>query len=189
MESRRGLAAAGLVLIGLVQVAMIVVMALSSQGATARSVYASHVQGRYATEIAESAVEECLANFGKAFDAQLGQRNLRDLLLARRENRVNGPDILGVESWSYNPAFTLAAITDLKLGFKLNPVTLKPLWYDKSTNTGQIEISAICSFSLSRGRTLFRRLRVVHPVTIGPNGASVRLLPIADSVIVDRSAE
>ena len=189
MQKRRGIAAAGLVLIGLVLAAATVVMALSQQSSTAKSVYASHVQGRYANEMAESAIEECLADFRKAFADGLRGQNLRDRLIAKGAGgAVYGGDIAGQESWTYSPARTLKAVADLKLGFVVNPVVIRPLNYGLQVNHGEVELSATASYPFTRERQIFRRVRSKFYFTIDSNG-QVRVLPVGTHTAVDRSSD
>jgi hypothetical protein len=189
MKHRRGIAAAGLVLIGLVLAAATLVMALSQQATTAKSVYAAHVQGRYCNEMAESAIEECLADFRKAFAAGARDQNLRERLLAKGAGgAVFGGDIVGQESWTYAPKRTLAAVADLTLGFSVSPVVVRPLSYGLQVNFGEVELAATASFPLTRERKIYRRVRSKFYFTIDSSGV-VRVLPVGVHTAVDRSPD
>ena len=185
---RNGVALTGMAFAGLVMSAAAVVMAISGQSSSARSVHVAHVQGRFATQLAESAVEECLADFDRAFGARVPKGTFRARLMSAANGAIApGSAVAGVPSWSYAPERTLALLKELKTSMELTPVSLTPLYYNVPGNVGEIELSAGVSWSITRDRVVYRRVRLRCYITADGDG-SIRVNPVGTQSVVDRSA-
>ena len=92
----------GIVFLALIMGAAALVMALSSQSSTARSAQASSTQGRYAAELAESALDECLADFTSFLTEMMNGQDPREMLIAKASGGVVSTRPSRVHTRSYS---------------------------------------------------------------------------------------
>lgn len=187
----RGAFATGIIFIGMVLGVAVVVMALSTQSTTARSAQASTTMGRYAAELAESAVDECLADFTDFLAQKIPGQDPRQLLLDRAQGGVVPTAALtgGAPSWAYAAERTEKMQKDGRTGIKISPVTVRPLYYSTVQNYGEVEISCFATYRLMGLRELYRRVTARHWFVLDADGRTFRINPVASSAIVDRSPE
>ncbi len=186
-DRRRGAVLAALSMVVLVFGAMGLVMALSHQADQTRSVHASLAQGRLATELAESALAETLAEFGTVLSGLAGSGDHRSRLAGAAEaGRVPGPKVFDLEVFEYDPLRTRDLLEEGRGGVELSPVLLRPLYYGLMANLGEMELSCTASLALVGGRKLVRRVTAVHSFALQPDGRSFRIVPVPLRVMVDR---
>src|SRR5262245_57834672 len=101
-----------------------VVMALSTQSAATRSVQSSGLLGRYAAELAESAVDECRADFDQLVKENLGDTDLRFFLLGRVNGNTVPGEAISARPWTWSPVRTLALAAENQIAVKLGAVTV-----------------------------------------------------------------
>jgi len=180
----------GFAFLALIGGAIFVVMAISNQSSSSRSINAAFVLGRYATELAESAVDECLAEFMELTTREFPSQNrVADLTGKAEGGVVPGANVFGKPSFSWPPQGTLSLVAQGKMGFNVSPVTIKPLYYSTVQNYGEIELSCHTSCRLSGKRELYRRVTSRHYFLLDAVGQGFRINPVASRFVVDRSAD
>lgn len=183
---RRRQGIAGAILIALVLAAAVVAMALSQQASSTRAVFAAQTMGRLALELVESAIDECLADFPRAFSVGLAGQVFRDRILGLGIPVANGPQVVGLESWRYAPGRTFDLVEDQNLDVQITPVTVRPIYYSLAVNHGEVELSASALFTVGR-RAVYRQITSRHYMVVDGDG-SIRVNPVGLQKIVDRSA-
>lgn len=187
---RRGSIFAALCFLGMLFGLGSLVMALSGQSSTARNVQATMVQGRYAGELAESALDECLAEFPRLMLSRTGGKDMRAVLMGQTLSAKVSPEQLGgAATFTYDPKRTLKMLEKERLGIKVMPVVVQLLYYSTLQNYGEVDITSYASFKLSGGRELFRRVTARHYFILNTDGRSFRINPVASQCLVDRSSE
>lgn len=166
-------------------------MALSSQSSTARSAQASTTLGRYAAELAESAVDEALADFTSFLAEKMNGQDPRQLLSDKAEGGVVPAAALtgGAASWSYAAPRTDTLNQHGKTGIKVSPVTIRPLYYSIAQNFGEVEFSCFTTYRLGGVRELYRRVTAKHYFVLDADGQTFRVNPTPLNVVADRSPE
>lgn len=187
----RGAFVTGIAFIGMILGVAVVVMALSSQSSTARAGQASTTMGRYAAELAESAVDECLADFTDFMAAQLTGQDPRQFLLDKQQGGVVPAASLtaGAPSWSFKALRTEQLMKDGRTGIKVSEVTVKPLYYSTVQNYGEVELSCHATYRLMGVRELYRRKTARYWFVLDADGQTFRVNPVASSEILDRSPD
>jgi len=185
----RGFATA-LVFLALILAAGVVVMALSQQASSTRGLQEAFLNGRFGTELAESAIGECLAEFTGIMNARLGSQNIRTLFASKaRGNIIVGPDIAGAPSWTWEPMRTLLLITEKRMPIQLSPVTIRPLRYRTDLNYGFIELSCVATLALPNGRKITRRVASRHYFGLDGDEKTLRVNAVGYQLHIDRSGE
>ena len=169
----------------------VIVMALSSQSSSARSAQASTTLGRYAAELAESALDECLADFTSFLAEKMNGRDPLALLSANAAGGLVPAAVFlsGAPSWTYAAPRTEALNREAHSGIKVSPVTVKPLYYSIVQNFGEVEISCFTTYRLAGARELYRRVTAKHYFVLDADGQTFRVNPTALSMVADRSPE
>lgn len=188
---QRGAFVSGIVFLGLILGVAVIVMALSSQSSTARGAQASTTLGRYAAELAESAVDEALADFTSFMNEKMNGQNPRELLATKAEGGVVPAAVFtgGAASWSYTAPRTDTLNQQGKTGIKVSPVTIRPLYYSIAQNFGEVELSCYTTYRMAGVRELYRRVTAKHYFVLDADGQTFRVNPTPLSVVADRSPE
>lgn len=191
--ARRAGTAALLVVLALLTGGLGVALAVSAQADGTRKAYQLHTQGRYAVELAQSALEECLADFGRTLSARMGPGEQRTALLSRLRaggGEVSGAEVLGFDAVSYQPERTAALVAGERLPFELAAVVIRPLSYTMVPNRGQVELTAEVRFRGPGARIVTRRVIALHHMLMeAPRGERFRVHPTAIQVRVDRGED
>ncbi|MBI4859736.1 MAG: hypothetical protein HY815_05670 [Candidatus Riflebacteria bacterium] len=187
---RRGvLLVIGLGLVCLVAAGFTIAMAVSTQASTGRAVNAAVLQGRYATELAESALAECLADFGPFIQRSFPGRDWRGEIRSRAVGGVvPGPAVFGVAELTYPPERTSRLTGGAAAGVTVSPVSVRPVRYNVGTNWGLVELWAHSTCQVAGRRTLYRRVSSLHYLVFdAPGTTPPRIIPVAIQTVVDRS--
>lgn len=183
---RRGVVAA-LASVALVLAGLTVVMALSFQAAGTRSTFAALTTGRHAAVLAGSAVEETLAELNTLLREKVGSRDLRaDLPGKATGGRVDGPDVLGVPSFTYPPARTRELLAAGARGIEISDVVIRPLYLDTVTNHGAIELACSATRPKGTGPQVTRRVMARYFFALDGSGKRIRVDPLPFSKALDR---
>lgn len=176
--------------VGMILGVAVVVMSISSQSSGARSAQASVTMGRYAAELAESAVDECLADFTTFVETKFTGKDPRALFLEKASGGVVPAEaITGDAAWTFPPERTEKLIKDTRAGVKLSPVNVRPLYYSTVQNYGEVELSVFATYRLGGARELYRRVTARHYFVLDADGRTFRINPVAFSSLLDRSAD
>ena len=177
----------GLALVGLIVGAMGVVLAISSQSQSTRSLQVGAVQGRLAAEFAESGIDEALAEFTKSMDMHFGGDARARIAGAAQGGQVPGSALGG--DWTFFPARTAALMTKSQTPIQLSPVAVRPLYYNTVSNYGEVDLSCCASFKLAGNRQLFRRVTTRHYFQLVADGKTFLVNPVSNQINVDRSRD
>jgi hypothetical protein len=183
-----GSAAAALVLLGVLMAAATLVLSLATQSSAARSTQSAAHLGRFAGELAESAVDEALSEFPDQLAARLGQQDFRALLLQRAAGGVAPGEAIG-GTWAFPSTRTLGLVAECQLAVHLSPVGVRVLYYGTAQNYGEVELSCRASFQLAGKREAHRRVTSRHYYALDANGRRFRINPVPSSFLVDRSGD
>jgi len=187
--ARRGALVLGFVFLALLLGAIVVVMAVSSQSSSGRAVNTAVATGRYATELAESAVDECLSEFTDVVAGQFPSDNRRQDLISRAKGgTIGGPELFGIEAFEFVPYKTLSLVEQAKVGILVSPVKLKPIYYSLIHNYGELELSCATSHLVGR-RQIYRRVSSRHYIILNTDGRTFRINHVASRFVVDRSQD
>jgi len=189
-QRRHGAILAALGFVVMIMGVLALVINVAGQASMTRSLNASAIQGRYAIEMAESAVDECLADFGKTIAPMVSGRDLRaEMLAAARGGVVPGAAILRQGLLVYTPVQTPRIIGSEKLGVKVSRVTIRPMYYSTLHNYGEVELTCQASYEMAGKRELFRRVTARQYITLDANGRTFRVNPVPCRTVADRSSE
>jgi hypothetical protein len=187
---RRGSILASFSCLGLLLALTVLVMALSNQSSTTRLVQESLGQNRYAAELAESCLDECLADFTQTMVQRTAGRDMRSALMsAAQGGRVPPGAIGGAATFSYVPRRTLALINADCKWVTLSPVVVQLLYYSTLQNYGELDISATASSKIGGRRKSFRRITSRYYFVLNTDGRTFRVNPVASQSLVDRSSD
>lgn len=184
---RRGVMVSGMAFTGLLVGALGVVLAVSGQASSTRSLQAGAIQGRLAAELAESAIDECLAGLPKMLAARF-PGDVRASFQSGSEGGLVSSSVLGT-AWVFEPARTTALVRTESPGIQLTPVTVRPLYYNTLRNYGEIELSCGAMFKLLGARQLYRRVSTRHYLQLDGDGRTFHVNAVSTQVTVDRSRE
>jgi len=188
----------GFIFLALIIAATTVIMAVSGQSATSRAVSTSAALGRYATEMSESAIDECLAQFGRFLHEQFPSSDWRKEWTVRGGEAggvIRDAQVLGVPQLTFSPEKTWKLTKDLQIGLVVSKVIIRPLYYSTLQNYGEIELSCFTTYHASGRRELYRRVTSHHYVVLDAPISSLgrqpflRVNAVPRQSTVDRSAE
>jgi hypothetical protein len=186
---RRGSILAAFLFLGLLLGLGILVMALSGLSSTTRQVQETLAQTRYAAELAESCVDECLADFTQVMGQRTGGRDMRAQLMSSSQSGKVPPESMdGGANFSYAPRRTLKLVDSGGIPVKLSPVTVQLLYYSTLQNYGEVDISAAASCCIGTGRNSDRRVTGRYFFVLNADGRTFRVNPVASQCVVDRSS-
>lgn len=169
-------------------------LAVSQQTAGVVARHAHQLLARTAVELAESALDECLADLTSILRRRLGSKNARHELLGL--SRAGGPR-LGPERWgslysgdsfAYPPHRTLELVRDLGVGVELSPVTVRFLYFDTTINHGQLELSVLARARRGGRLSLAREVSTRFNVSLFSDGVSFHIHPVPVQLRVQRQA-
>jgi hypothetical protein len=190
LHGRPGFVASGLLFVGLIVAATGLVLAVSTQASTTRATQATTTMGRYATELAESSIDECMVDFTQFVSDKMRHRNVRQFFLAQAKKGIVAADaITDGTSWEFVGRLTNQLAQEQQLGINLSPVTVRPLYFAIVQNFGEVELSCHASFRMGGARQLYRRVTVKHYFVLDADGHTLRINPVASQVSVDRRAD
>jgi len=182
--------AGSMALVAMLLAAGLIAMAISVQSGATRSIYAAVALGRYAGELAESAVDEALAEFTPTMSGRLPSPDMRSHLLRQATGgKVDGRAILGSDGFAFSPARTLELIREGRIGVKVSDVGVRLLFYSTVQNYGQVDLTCHATYRHGGGRELFRRGTSRHYFVLDADGKTFRVNPVACSFLVDRSSD
>jgi hypothetical protein len=186
---REGSFVVGMALVALVVCAGLVVMALSGQSSSTRSVQAELSLGRYATQIARSGLDECLADFPSMMNGRFAGRDMRAVLKAASVVGLVPASVFSADpkGWLFVPKRTSKLLADLRSPIHIAPVTVLPLRYSTIQNYGEIEFGCVAMFSIGEARQVLRRVTGRYYFQVAPDGRSFYVNPLACHTSVDRS--
>jgi hypothetical protein len=188
-RSRRGAVASGVVCVGLLLAAAAIVMAVSGQASMTRTVQATTTVGRYAVELAESAIDECLAEFSLFIAGRMRGQDLRALFLANAKGGVvPAAAITGGKRWEFFAHLSTSLAEEQQTSITLSMVTVTPLFFSTVQNFGQVELSCQTRYRLHGASELCRRVSSIHYFVLDADGRTLRINPVALQVTVDRRA-
>lgn len=164
MARRGGMLVMGV--ISLLSVSGVVVVAVSSQSAGARSAYASVLQGRRLTGIAESAVAEAQGELTRLLGNGAGEGTL-----------------------TVTPRRTRELIAKEYPGSSVGLVRIRRLPYESKANLGEIELAATATTSTLMGRRLRRTVVQRHFVSLGMDKQAMEVSEVAHRYRVDCEGE
>jgi len=167
-----------LALIAMVVGACAVALAISGQSGATRSAYAGVVLGRTATELADSALAECVAELSGVLSAPPGTDVRARLKAAAQGDRVAGADVAGQGVYTYEPTRTRALIAADHLPCELAAVRVTPRFYLLAENRGELEVEARCTCHVSGRRTLVETVREWHAFSIESDARTFEVIAL-----------
>jgi len=186
---RDGAIFAALGFVALIMGAFVLVINVAGQATMTRSVSIAALQGRYALEMAESAVDECLADFSTVISQVVSQRDLYSHIRSEAAGGVvTGEAVMGVSTLTYTAVQTPKIMSAEGIDVRLSDVSVRPVYYGTVNNYGEVELCCQASYKLGK-RELFRRVTARHYITLDVNGKTFRVNPVPCRFVVDRSRE